>query len=1329
MATNDQTNLTLNNYSDDSQIKKYISDILMPRVFHDIPMNTLNTGFFSVASEYMSQALENLAFTASFYENESFITKAVLSDSIYAEAAIFNIGYSYAIPSMCNFMIELKIDDLKKNATKNPSTNLYEFILDRDTKINLTNGSIYSLDYDVLIQFTDTADPTWSVQYTNLDEKNSISVNKNPFILYRTSEEWLCIFVKMSEFTRQSYTVVNNMTNGIPNDDYLITCQTHICGFDIKYIDGDGNEQYLDKDHILPIHSDVKDLLPYVHYIMDSPKTIRFKFQLNGNRYFVPDMNSSFIITVYTCHGESANFTAYTTEESVSILTSTNKYPTNGNVQKTAFVISASKNGTNIGTNETVRRETIKAYNTANVISSDHDIEEWFKTFFFKNILYPFFFKRRDDPWGRIWSGFISLTDKNGDVYRTNTLHADIPYNVLYANNENIISADEIIIPPGWTWVYKDAESNRYTLKPLVVSSNNQVETAKTMRFLDNEFLFANPFGIRIQKSPFAIGYFNPWINETTTASIVLEDFQYQQPTPFGDADKSIIYHGTPAFVHVTRTYQDDYYHLETVIMPNQGATALGSDFVKYTRSTATVPTFAEKMWNYFVKPFDLYAKQIPILVQNPDDQYVVFNPSRTYLCAKTKIRKNNDTWNLIDIWIEDQSNPETKQIPLPMTGFVEINGTDDLWGDDGPWQPVSVVGDNSIQMYPIPTLDMSLTFAQVTAQNYYELRMIENTHMGRITSLVTSEDVHTTTLTKYGETQLYRIGASYTDAIYFKITYDDGTEEDFQINNSAAVYIAYEPIDIGDGVTKFDLNEVMPNGIILYADMKASPSEAAIDYYRMPLSAIEKNQPIMYLISNQLPTNQNGMRVVMEARLNGVVTGRIEMQPVQIESDGSIRFDTIMYPLNKLVDVDNRIQIASLDYGGGTWIPSTKHGMVSIDATTPELTMYIMFKSTDTTLVSPIDDDPEYIGYRLQDKWNVDAISFVQELKEMRSVVNFGEYLEPSETQSNAYESFMKLGRYDMYEQNLYTIREYAYHINTDTEDDSGLTFSDIRNIAAKMDSAITGYIELYTGTDVPDLQTEYMTNLQSTLKAITEAESSNNVDWETTYTYCADYVTQIDDIFSTTSVNSGIEIQLVPYVQSSLMTSELFADFVHAFTQVHKAIEPVIFKRLEGNNYLDCKLIATYGLPHSYVADLDKNLEPPVFWPDLNIQIEFDVKLYNPALSTNTLNELRSIVKSYFNRITTVHTPLDMISMDNNIYISQLIRLMTDHANVAYLKFKGWYTDQKNISGGNYMNADYQAIVQKWDKLEDMPKKELERYVPEMFVLSDSNIVLNLI
>jgi hypothetical protein len=165
-----------------------------------------------------------------------------------------------------------------------------------------------------------------------------------------------------------------------------------------------------------------------------------------------------------------------------------------------------------------------------------------------------------------------------------------------------------------------------------------------------------------------------------------------------------------------------------------------------------------------------------------------------------------------------------------------------------------------------------------------------------------------------------------------------------------------------------------------------------------------------------------------------------------------------------------------------------------------------------------------------------------------------------------------------------------------------------------------------------------------------------------------------------------------------------------------------------LEGNNYLDCKLIATYGLPHSYSSDIDKDV-PNKFWPDLNVQIEFDVKLYNNALASNTLNELKLVIKSYFNRLTSIHTPVDVISMNNNIYISNLIQQMKENENVAYLKFKGWYTNEKNIGGGNYMNADYQAIVQKWDSIEKMPTDELTRYVPEMFVLDDENIVLNVL
>ena len=46
--------IILSNMSDDSEIKKYINEQLMPRVFHDIPLNVLNVGMYSLINEYMS---------------------------------------------------------------------------------------------------------------------------------------------------------------------------------------------------------------------------------------------------------------------------------------------------------------------------------------------------------------------------------------------------------------------------------------------------------------------------------------------------------------------------------------------------------------------------------------------------------------------------------------------------------------------------------------------------------------------------------------------------------------------------------------------------------------------------------------------------------------------------------------------------------------------------------------------------------------------------------------------------------------------------------------------------------------------------------------------------------------------------------------------------------------------------------------------------------------------------------------------------------------------------------------------------------------------------
>lgn len=1531
------SDVTLQNYSDDSSIKKYIQQQLMPRVFKDIPLSVLNTGSFNIISEYLSQTTEQLAFTSTFYFNESFITKAVLPDSIYAEAAIFDIGYAFATPSCTEVLLELRISDLLSNSTMNEETGHYEFILDKNTQFNLPNGNVYSLDYDIQIEYMSIPKKTlddsykekgtsddqfynWSVTYLDMGN-NCVAVNKNKYIVYRVTDTWLCLFVKVSEYKRTKYLVTNSSTNGIPNEDYLIQISDHICGFDVTYIDTDGTRTPLRQDHILPIHGDVNDLQPYVHYIMDNPNTIRLMFQMAGTRFHIPKMNSQYEIIVYTCHGAAANFTSAPNVQP-NVINATTNYANNGNVMKAGFIISGSLGGADIGNANTVRRETIEAYNTANVISTDHDIDEWFKTFYFKNILYPYFYKRRDDPWGRMWSGFLALKDDNDDVYRTNTLNGVIPYSVLEKNG-NGFSNNELIIPPGWAWTYQS--DSRHNIEPLTLNSNLVVETARTMQLsnslnqntfdISKNYVFANPFGIRIQKDPFAIAYFNPWVN-LVVAPTRVEKMNTISAKDQNARDVASLYHASPIDVEICRNYKEDCYRMETYIDPSQLKTFDGEDWVTEFSGNVSQPEIDDIYLTYFKEPRDYNADVIPMMIRTIEDGALGFDPYSTYLCVRMKTTRSDNTITLGEAWIQDntdENNPKTIDISIPNTSY--IFGLASLWGEDGDNEPISLSNDTTVTCSGMDEESDFLTFGRNSTNGYYTLKINsdmqaydETEQMYRPISISRIRIITDTAVkserSAYNESALYYVGHKYRRVVlniqfeYSFVEYvenEDGTmsrnkvgglhttqPKAYAINNAVNVLLPYdtdvEPsysnneyvFDYPCIVNADDVDNDLPaNTIIAYATMRPEYTNTEPDYYRIPLSELYQDIPLFYLKATGLDLTRNNMRVVMHAYVNGAETGHVEMLPVKRDTDGTYLFKTTVYPMNELVDLDNMIHIATRDVGGGSWIPTKEGTVADIDSTKPEFRISILFKSSiNKERVSDITVGDTFTGYILADQYYVNNFSLIQELKEMRSVVDFDESSIPSAMQMSWYKKFIKqyqfisdteyslyqikttiekilstkvfptegearlLSRQAEYVQNSIvalienvcedsTILPYKSRVllrNTwnristaldvlkdclyydDTGSNERLDYDGTETILcyAKRNEPLTeevisyqayeqfkedhpqftdetsedyeermeerynehmktvyeeevrdssnqnkNYEDLYYDEDCTRListkvgvwycvnEEESVDTIISYVKTgdiIQQVKYNNRIVWEHIYDVISDYPNMIDDVFTSINVNGGVTIQLMPVVEYSLMNSDKFEDFVKTFTQVHKAIEPVIFKRLEGNHYLDCKLVGTYGLSNAYCPDTLYNVKN-AYWPNLSVQISFDVKLYNRALTTNTLNELRTIVKKYFNRLSAVHTPKRMITMENNLYVSHLIQEMEAHDNVAYMKFNGWYTNQKNTAGGYYMGPEVQAIVQKWAKIEDMDYEELEKYVPEMFIVDEANIEINVI
>lgn len=1378
-------NIVLNNYSDDSQIKDYMRNVLAPRVFHSIPLTTLNSGMFSLTTEYISQITEQLSFTSSFYFNEAFITKAVLPDSIYSEAAIFNIGYSFATPASSNFLLELRIDDIYKNAVYNANNGLMEFILDKNTKFNLPEGFTYSLDYDILIQYKDEESsnyksdmPAWNIQYINRDEPNVCATNKNVYITYRVANPWLCLLIQANEYERHVYSVPNTMTNGVPNEDKVIMCNDHIAGIDVTYINGSGERFPLPRNHILAIHDTVPDGDPYVHYIMDNPQTIRFMWQLNGVRYFIPEPNSSFEITVYTCHGKSANAPSYkpTDGKQPSVISSSNKYTNNANVTKAAFVISGCVGGTDIGSVETVRRETIEAYNTANVLSTDHDLDEWFKTFYFKNVLYPYFFKRRDDPWCRTWSGYIALNRNDDYVYKTNTLHALITYDELYNNANNNVSDNEIIIPPGWVWIYTndtDNDRDRYVVVPYTKADGKTIESVNTLQAIDEEFVFANPFGIRIQKDPFAIGYFNPWINQYMTATKLTKN-EIPDPNDI-KGDDSYIQHASHIVSNIVRTYKDDHYVLSTHLFPNvqtDNKNNANIDFVKYLQINVMPPQFVPAMWDYFEPVQDPYAESIPISILKEDPKRLKFDPERTYFCTRSKDqgpsmtvvegdnRVKADDWILGDIWIEDNTGSGGKTINLPIIADnIQIYGSNEIWGENGIAEGVENTSESIISISPALTPNSYLKFDRIQSQNYYELRLSNSALAGYISKIRVSE-ITPTDLQKYGESYLNKVGKSYQATVYINVYYsytdEFGQHEShvsYGISNAANIYTPYqatygqEEDSETHAITSYyeiDLSNVGPDGIVLYADMKPSASTGSYSYYRVKFADLVTDTPMCYIHSEQFKMRENHMRVIAHTLINGTETGYVEMQPIQRETDGSYLYQVSMYPLDELLDIDNRINIASITNGGGSWIPTSDNTSVSLDASNPQIKITVLMESSYADRPSEIRDGDSYTGYRIVDEYMLDDLNLLQELKEMRSVVKFGDTTAPTDAQKALYNDMMALGKDNASSpDNIYYLKEYAHARYMHAKEYTPIEFMTYKTAAAHDLTLLEALFVRYDETmaidpyDFP--RPDWFETYAETLESITEAEEDfPNEKWKELYDLFKSYISLVNTTFgpSTANVNGGVEIQLVPFVEYRLMNTvtedgdDLFVDFVTSFTQVHKALEPVIFKRLDGNHYLDCKLIGTYGKSRTYTCDT----APDEFWPNLNIQIEFDVRLFNKSLATNTIEELRSIVKSYFNKITTVHAPDKNTDMDNNIYISHLIQQMEAHDNVAWMKFKGWYTDQKGKAFSEYKDANTQSLELKYNQLEEMGRYDdgtsrLESYNPEMFILEKDNIKINIV
>jgi len=503
--------ILVRNYTNNFEVKQFIQNVLIPKAFPNIPMNKLNLGFTGVASEMISQGIEDAFGTAALMLNESFITRAVLPSSIYSEASLFSLGYTFATPSRCSFAIQLWLDDVIKHSVPVRNTPTHRFVLDKNTKL-LLGDNAYRFDYDIIIdhQFIDGR-RAFNIHY-DINENNSIGIISNRHVNHQvTSIGWLVLFVDLQEFDRkvEENTISDNLIT--TNSDILLRWGKQIAGMDLVYITPRGERLLMKKkiQHTRPEQD------PFAWYSFVNENTLRLMFG-NSRGFFQPAFNSKIESTIYTCNGKSANFDNYDSKSAVPVQRSGDRFEYNANTRIVALCYGGSHSGTDRGDIEQLRDDVITAHNTVNVLSTDHDLNMWFNNFAKRYNTKAYFFKRRDDPTGKLFSQFVAITN-NTYVYPTNTLSINVTQDQFdFVNNDINGNNKEFIIQPGHLWEYVD--DSRSIVRMVEGNEGMAFVTDDALPQInsDRPFMFVNPFYIKIHRYPTISANYNYLINHTS---------------------------------------------------------------------------------------------------------------------------------------------------------------------------------------------------------------------------------------------------------------------------------------------------------------------------------------------------------------------------------------------------------------------------------------------------------------------------------------------------------------------------------------------------------------------------------------------------------------------------------------------------------------------------------------------------------------------------------------------------------------------------------------------------------------------------------------------
>ncbi len=483
----------MRDYSSNYKIKEFAMNEVAPRFFPEEALNAYNIGLIGFSTDLVANSIEDMYNTVPILMNEIFPNLANMPETVYNNASLFQEEDLLATAPEMDTILLVNIEDIKHYGTSTGSGS--EFMIDSKTIIDV-EGQEFMLDYDIRITVKPyKGDYIYTAAY-DVNYNNSISDIKNPYIkaqkINYNSTVYLALLLtvrRVSVFEHNEHLINNDKIN-IPTVKFSYTDQ--LANFEVFYKENEGSEWVQLSKRILhstPIKT------PFCYYRLKNEDTVEISFTTR-EKYFKPKFNSELVIRYWTTNGDEGNFPLYKGEDIV-VRPNGEKFEYNTAVPFFTLPQSESRYGKSGVTLSELKERITDNFSTVLSYTSEPDLQRYFNTFKYKYDQDVMFVKKRDDLFERLFSSFSLLKDKNGNYYKTNTLNIEMKeedFDIHYDQSERRI------LKPGHIFKYRSEEDKKFV-------NITEGYNMGSLRNLNEEYLFTNPFLMSVSKSGI-VGYY-----------------------------------------------------------------------------------------------------------------------------------------------------------------------------------------------------------------------------------------------------------------------------------------------------------------------------------------------------------------------------------------------------------------------------------------------------------------------------------------------------------------------------------------------------------------------------------------------------------------------------------------------------------------------------------------------------------------------------------------------------------------------------------------------------------------------------------------------------